>query len=314
MPRARHQISVVSSVDHFTELLQTAGGTKEKSVLQDPATGGVYIAKLGRRDNVVEVATEYLIYLAGLSMGADVAEARLGMYRGEMRFMSKSFIRNHEDEELVHGYQLLGEFYPKNELAALMGSAETEQRVFTVSNILGALETIYMDFGPSIIEGLRRRFVAMLAHDAIIGLVDRHPENWGVIAPRHRKGPPPRFAPLYDSAAGLFNEQSEVDFRKRMSGARFEPQLARYMARSRPLIGWAPEDGTLNHFGLVARCGKEMPGYRRTLTDVLSRFDGRDFQARARVLRGILSPFRLDVVRCCLVRRVSEIRRAIDNC
>jgi hypothetical protein len=40
----------------------------------------------------------------------------------------------------------------------------------------------------------------MLTHDALIGVQDRHHENWGIVVQRGRADDPPRFAPLYDSA------------------------------------------------------------------------------------------------------------------
>lgn len=48
----------------------------------------------------------------------------------------------------------------------------------------------------------------MLVFDAIVGNNDRHFYNWGVIV--DLKGmKPPRFSPVYDTARGLFWNQSE---------------------------------------------------------------------------------------------------------
>jgi hypothetical protein len=40
-------------------------GATEKDLIEDPQTGAQYVAKLGRRNNDLEVVTEYLIYLVG---------------------------------------------------------------------------------------------------------------------------------------------------------------------------------------------------------------------------------------------------------
>ena len=67
---------VLESVDHFhvVEGISVRGAT-EKDVLEDPLSGRRYIAKLGRRNNDLEVMTEYAIYLVGRSLGVSVADA-----------------------------------------------------------------------------------------------------------------------------------------------------------------------------------------------------------------------------------------------
>lgn len=300
----------VGAVDHFEVVEWVAGGTKEKNVLRDPATGDVYIAKLGGRNSDIEVATEYLIFLAGKAMGASVAEARLATYRGRLRFLSRSFIKDEAAEELVHGYQLFKEFIPEEELKKIEKDRRGEQEMFTVQSVFDAFGAHYLESA----QELEGRFLEMLTHDAILGLVDRHPENWGVVANRLRTGDPPTFAPLYDSAAGLFGERKETHLRDSFTGGGYERNIEKYIHKgSLPLIGWRGETKVLNHFELLQRCFWTYPMHRRRILRLLEDFDRQEFFANARMLLGICSGFRIDLVRCCISRRIRAARIAIGR-
>lgn len=57
-------------MDHFHVVEGiSVGGANQKDVLENPESGQRYIAKLGRRNNDVEVMTEYAVYLIGRSLG-----------------------------------------------------------------------------------------------------------------------------------------------------------------------------------------------------------------------------------------------------
>jgi hypothetical protein len=74
--RRAHKREAFESVDHFDVVEGiSVGGANQKDVLEDPESGQRFIAKLGRRNNDVEVMTEYAIYLVGRSLGVTVADA-----------------------------------------------------------------------------------------------------------------------------------------------------------------------------------------------------------------------------------------------
>lgn len=86
--RFRPASKSIPDVDHF-RLIEGLGirGATVKDVIEDPESGALHIAKLGRRRNDIEVMTEYAIYLIGRSIGVTVAKARIARYRGQLRFL-----------------------------------------------------------------------------------------------------------------------------------------------------------------------------------------------------------------------------------
>lgn len=64
--RRRDEPRPFDTIDHFrvVEGIMVRGAT-EKDILEDPESGALYIAKLGRRNNDLEVMTEYAIFVIG---------------------------------------------------------------------------------------------------------------------------------------------------------------------------------------------------------------------------------------------------------
>src|SRR5215204_2244258 len=118
------------SVDHFevVEGFSSIRGATEKDVLCDPATGDLYIAKLGKRHNDLEVMTEYAIHLIGRSIGVVVADARVARYKGQLRFLSKYFLNIQEREELVHGVQLFNDLYDETTIKRTRVTSDAMRR------------------------------------------------------------------------------------------------------------------------------------------------------------------------------------------
>jgi hypothetical protein len=275
-------------VDHYRVVPDlVVGGATEKDILEDPATGAWHIAKLGRRQNDLEVMTEYIIYLVGRNIGAHVADAKIGRYRGKLRFLSKYFLDRTRGEELVHGVQLFRELYDEETINKIMGHEPSEQRLFNLQAIRSAFGAHYMDYGSDVEETLFRSLVDMVVHDAIIGVQDRHHENWGVIVHRGRSAPAPRFAPLYDSARGLFCNETDAQLSGRLSRKDAHQWLDRYVARSRPLMGWdglvpSARRSYVTHDELVSAVFRDIPVVRSQISATLAAYD---WQALRQVLR-----------------------------
>lgn len=308
------------SVDHYHVVPDFhVGGATEKDILQDPATGDWYIAKLGRRSNDLEVMTEYIIYLVGRNIGANVAEAKIATFRGKLRFLSKYFLDRTQSEELVHGIQLFKELYDEATIHDVVGDEVREQALFNLQAIRGAFGAHYMEYGLETEETLFRAFVDMVVHDAIIGVQDRHHENWGVIVQRGRSGPPPRLAPLYDSARGLFCNESDADLAKRVSGVQGHKWLDSYAARSRPLLGWeglTPRPGRkyITHDQLVAALFHDVPSIRDQIRATLAAYDWRALRRELQQRIGFMcSGVRTALILTLLRRRIRLINRAISQ-
>lgn len=212
-------------------------------VLRDrPKTWPAYIAKVGHQYYPAESATEQLITRVGQLCGARVADSRLMVCAGQLRFLSRYFLR--KDEILNHGAEILvGHLVDK---PFVLGVAENraEKDIFTFQAYRAALKATFPAQSNSII----RDFVRMIGFDALVGNQDRHFYNWGVIT--HTRGTvTPRFAPIYDTARGLFWNTQELGLTKLGR----DDALRKYIDRSTPQIGWDGHVGDLNHFDLVER-------------------------------------------------------------
>jgi hypothetical protein len=305
-------------IDHFHVVKIGVGGATEKDVLEDPGTGDRYIAKLGGRNSDLEVMTEYAIYLIGRSLGLTLAEGTIGAYHGQLRFLSKYFLRRDIPEELVHGMQLFNELYDETTVQLALADELSEQQMFSVQRVKAAFGAHYLEYGPHVEDELFGDFVAMLAHDALVGVQDRHHENWGVIVQRDVAAPAPRFAPLYDSARGLFCNETNAGL-KRFLGRQGSQRLDGYVARARPLVGFdglRPKNGRkyLTHDQLLAAVYKAFPAQRRRIEDILAAYDWQTVRNLLhRALGGMCTPQRTTLILTCLRRRLRAIRRAIHG-
>jgi len=310
----------IADVDHF-EVVEgvSVRGATEKDVLLDPETGHWYIAKLGGRHNDIEVGTEFAIYVVGRSLGVFVADARIARYRGRVRFLSRYFLDRTAAEELVHGMQLFRELYDDDTVSNVLKDEQREQDLFSIQAVKAAFGAHYIDYGPGVEEKLFGGFVAMLTHDALLGVQDRHHENWGVVVQRERGAQPPRFAPLYDSARGLFCNLTDELIRKSFHCSNGPNWLGHYVNRARPLVGCTGLTPTndrryVTHLELIAAVYDRYPEQRTIVRTIVESFDWRRVHAELREELGVLfSPQRLDLMRICLHKRQKAVLAAIDG-
>ena len=74
-----------------------------------------YIAKTGHKWYPIESITELLLNRLGLIFGLNMAESRIAMMGGQLRFLSRYFL-NPVKEELVHGADILNKNLQENGL------------------------------------------------------------------------------------------------------------------------------------------------------------------------------------------------------
>jgi hypothetical protein len=94
----------------------------------------------------------------------------------------------------------------------------------------------------------------MLIFDGIVGNNDRHSYNWGVIQ-SIKVNEPVRFAPIYDTARGLFWNISEKGVENILSltdKKGINSSIEKYVLSSKPKIGWEGEK-SLSHVELLQR-------------------------------------------------------------
>ena len=232
-------------------------GQNEKDIWVDPRTGYEYIAKKAGKNGRTETMTEYVLNLIGLRMGMRMAEPHLATRGGEFRFMSKKF--HGDGDALMHGHEFLAQFWSKEEIAAVHHNSREERRLYSIANVIAGFEAAYMTEADKFI----RPFVKMLFFDAAVGCQDRHPKNWGIIC-SVKGGHPDRFAPIFDTARGLFWEFSTSQLK-----AFTDVASERYTRRSRPPIGdFSGEKVT--HFLLAEQIVKRYPGFRPMLGHIVS--------------------------------------------
>ena len=222
-----------------------------------------------------ETLTEFFISRLGVALGFEMAESGLVRADGTLVFLTKVFTG--PTEILRHGSLVIEDFY-KGEKELDRVRRKEEQRFYSI-DFVGELLHIFVrdDFAE-----VFPKFIEMLVFDAVIGSMDRHVQNWGVLEIRKepaitQQGTEQaaqyryRFAPIFDSARALLWNASEdwVDLLSRDAKA-FEAHLD----RAKPCLG--PKKHTsgrksCNHLEFVANLLQAYPDEtRRALTKVPS--------------------------------------------
>lgn len=207
-----------------------------------------YIAKVGHKWYPSESITEHLLTRLGQEWGFNIANSKLYVFAGQIRFCSEFFRK--PEQELVHGADILARHLQEIDTGIIeqIDKKGWSQELLPLKFVREAITDVFPAEAPQIIESL----INMLLFDAIVGNNDRHFFNWGVL--RHLKGEhKPYFSPIYDTARGLFwNFPDE----KVVSLFRDEKQLSnrivKYHNETKPKIGWEGEK-EINHFQLVER-------------------------------------------------------------
>ena len=293
------------------------GGDAPKSFINYPAPGRLYahayIAKGSRKQGPRECVTESLISAVASNLPLQIAQSRLAIVpRGalgnpDVRFMSRYFLDTDKREILTHGLELVAIAFGMEEKALkseIPRSAESD--FYTVDLVEGVIRQTGRtpEERNELLVGLGR----MLAFDAIVGANDRHPRNWGIIQSAIDPKAPYRFAPVFDTARGLFWNFSDAQLLDR-EGKR-QVFLEKYANDSSPLIG-VPRTGACNHFDLVRHImsGDQERPVARALRKVIYAFTISRCERTLHLRFGrLLSRYRLKLIRDLLAYRDSILR------
>ncbi len=238
----------------------TAMDATPAEVAQSRSWSSAFVAKGRKRLHCPECATEEAISLVGRTLPLKVAKSRLVRVPTpagpEVRFLSRFFLA--PNEELLHGNELAAIWMnvQQRELESVFhGTRSEEQSLYNVDVIVELLRNIDPHHDP---EPLIDSFARMMAFDALVGANDRHAKNWGVIR-NTVIDQPVRFAPVYDTAKGLFWDHWED--RLVQEEGRVNEYVRRYAARSTPLIGLPKQAGgtRINHFDVITFMVQERP-------------------------------------------------------
>lgn len=268
----------------------------------DPATWPFYIAKVGHKWYPGESITEQLMTRVGECFGLRLANSRLIAMNGQIRFLSRYFLK--PEESLVHGAEIVAGYLEDEKFVEDVEQVKLEKEIFTFEVFCSAIGALFAEHKKQLLAG----FVRMIGFDAIVGNQDRHLYNWGVIV--HATGRRPvRFAPIYDTARGLFWNEPEDRL------TRFDSQdaLNAYVERAHPLIGWEGER-SLNHFRLISKVAALHPSHRGALVQLASPSAlSRAEEAIDKEFAELLSPTRRILIKRCLARRLERFVTSLEN-
>lgn len=264
-----------------------------------------YIAKTAEKWYPVESIIEYMINRIGHTLGLKMNEVRLVKANGQIRFLSKYF--KGKDERLNHGAEICGAYLEDMEMAAEIAKHKpTARQLFTFEFIRDAIEFVY----PKYHDMLLLELVKMIVFDAIVGNNDRHFYNWGILDNSRRVKNLPKFAPLYDSARGLFWNYSDNNivnvYNAYKQGGK---KIVTYIESAAPRIS-IEGDSDINHFELLNFLKNRKSEY----ADVFSKFTTEEkendvFKMLRREFYEMFIPQRRELIGVVLNYRFNKIRR-----
>jgi hypothetical protein len=270
-------------------------------------TWSMYIAKTGHKWYPIESITEHLLNCFGCSLGLNMSFSRLALAGGQIRFLSKYFLK--KEQELVHGADIYAGFLNDRGFVEEIEEKQLARDFFTIQFTEQAIRSIF----PEQTDTILHEFVKMLIFDALVGNNDRHFYNWAIIRHIHCLHEP-KFSPIYDTARGLFwNESEQKIVSLHRNKGNLKAFLQKYTENSRPKIGWEGELN-INHYKLVQLIAQnEFYISKIQIKELLSQPKlEKLFYVLDTEFKGLLSKERTDLIRLCLEYRHKRLLELID--
>jgi hypothetical protein len=274
----------------------------------NPDTWPRYIAKVGHKWYPLESVNEYLFNQIGEVLNLDMACSRLMMAGKQLRFLSRYFLA--KNESLEHGAQIFAGYIADLKFIENIEEQGLARTFFTFQFAEKAINHMF----PQEAEPILVDFVKMLVFDALTGNNDRHFYNWGVIKHIESKKKP-IFAPIYDSARGLFWNRSENDLKENW-GAHpkgLDKRIKKYSEGSKPKIGWEGLDD-LNHFVLIDKIFSSDSRYKGVCLELVTQDN---LQKVLKLVDIEFSKFytalRLELIKRCLCYRFERLMTIINK-
>ncbi len=265
-----------------------------------------YIAKVGHKWYPMESINEYLFNQIGEVLGLKMASSQLAYTGKQLRFLSRYFLE--KNESLDHGAQIFAGYMNDKHFVENVEEQGLARKFFTFQFAENAIRQMFPHEAESILES----FVQMLVFDAITGNNDRHFYNWGVIKHIENKKKP-TFAPIFDSARGLFWNESETKLQKLYEQPKqIDGRIKKYSEGSRPKIGWEGLDD-LNHFDLINQLFFRDLRYKKVCIDLINQ------ENLTKVLNLVDKSFakfysnkRAELIKKCLIYRFERLMILIN--
>jgi hypothetical protein len=195
-----------------------------------------------------------------------------------------------------------------------LGKPEAEHRFYTLHHVVEVLRWFCRDDEEraAVLDG----FARMLAFDALVGAPDRHAMNWGLLVHLSDSNKLKEFAPLFDTARGMFREHPDANLELAERNGQREEFIRNYARKSRPILGIG-ETGPrrCNHFDLVQCALNDLPddlggSIRRFVRGV--RIAEVEMVVR-RGFRTIVSPIRVSFIVGLLQHRYKHLKILVEG-
>ncbi len=267
-----------------------------------------YIAKTGHKWYPNESITEHLLNCIGIELGLAMSSSELAIISGQLRFLSEYFLKE-RSQELVHGVDIYAGYISDRELVEDIENRKLAREFFTFQFSENAIGAAF----PKQKEEIVKDFVRLLTFDAIVGNNDRHFYNWGVVQSLTGEHEP-YFAPVFDTARGLFWNDSEQKIVERVSKKQnLTVYLHKYIVNSYPKTGWEGESN-LNHIELIKRIHSYKLDYAEIINDLLTEEkEQRVIDTLKNNFSVLLSVERLYIISECLKLRFQELRKIAES-
>jgi hypothetical protein len=268
------------SILHVTPEQRTGDeqlGTKPKFWFKSSSDGNQWLFKETRKiieaPQGVEFAgedwAEKVASEIAYSLNIPAAEVKLADYQGRRGCASKNFTNALADTslQLIHGNEILAGYVPNYDKTLRFGQSK-----HTIENIIFAIQSMFKTESRSVLTQLANYVVL----DALIGNVDRHHENWGllwepVVVRTDDSGKTPLLtikfmvAPTYDHASSLGRELTDVKRVDKLRGGAVES----YVRKGRGGIYVEGRARAENPLDLVETAAVKYPEFFRVALNTL---------------------------------------------
>jgi hypothetical protein len=281
-----------------------------KSIKGKPKTWIGYIAKVGHKWYPMESITEYLLNRIGEVIGLNIAKPKLVFAGEQIRFLSQYFLDLSKNEQLIHGAQIYSRYLEDEEFVAMANEHKRKEISRELFNFQFTEEAIKATF-PKEHEKILNEFVKMLVFDAIVGNNDRHFYNWGIITDLFQTTEP-RFSPIYDTARGLFWNESEEKIKEYLGDPKqLQSKLNKYVKNAKPRISWEGHPNQ-NHFELIEKIFQNDHRYcnlckklvHNNTKRVILRLIDEEFTV-------LMSQERVELIKLCIILRIERLQQII---
>ncbi|HEY5325438.1 MAG TPA: HipA domain-containing protein [Mucilaginibacter sp.] len=223
-----------------------------------------YIAKAAEKWYPHESVVEYMINRIGQVLDLRMNETALFKINTQIRFLSKYFLK--KNEILIHGAEICGSYLNDNAFAELIANNLKESRaLFTFEFLTNAIKYTFPDNYNEILNDL----VRLITFDALTGNNDRHFYNWGIITNTKKDKQVPKFAPIYDSARGLFWNESDDNIKIIKKNLKSNNKFETYLKNACPRIS-VEGNSKINHFGLIDYLKNNNEHYKLIIEEIAS--------------------------------------------